>query len=190
MLLCMPAFFAVSCATVSESGPTYSQASGSSASVAGASFGGQFMPVGSNSAKFALYAVGRTGVHDKMTVHGLSYRWSSGVTDTVPEAYLGKLLTFRNTMAEGNVVQATLHSPGELRYDTNKEPSVTVNADVSIKTRHGVERKTVALRFDRSAGSGAVLKNGNTENAVLEMRRYGIPASDIDIGANRVGWKP
>lgn len=188
VLLSMPAFFAVSCATVPGSGTTYTQTT-SSASVAGATLGGQFIPAGGGS-KFALYAVGRTGVHDKLTVHSLSYRWSSGVTDAVPESYLGKPMPFRNTMAVDNIVQATVHSPGVLRYDSARESSVTVNADVSVKTRRGLERKTVALQFGRSAGRTDDFKAGATRDSMLEVRRYGVPLSDLDIGANRVGWKP
>ena len=191
LIVTMPAFFAVSCATTATpGGTTYRQSAGSSATVNGAAFGGQFLPAGGNSARFALYATGNTGVHDRMTVHSLNYRWSSGVSDTVPENYLGKEVYFRNTMAEGNVVQATLHSPGVLQYDAGRESSVTVNADVSVKTRRGLERKTVALRFDRSAVQDAELKSGATRTSMLEVRRYGVPPGDLDVGANRLDWKP
>jgi hypothetical protein len=187
-LLSLPALLAASCATVSESGTTYNQASGGSAVVNGAMVGGQFIPTGSNSARFALFATGRSRVHDKMVVHGLNYRWSSGVTDTVPDTRLGKSHVFRNTMVD-NVTQATLHAPGELRADPGRESSVTVNADVSVTTTRATERRTIALRFDRSNAQDR-LRSATTREAIVEMRRYGIPASDLDIGANRTGWTP
>lgn len=190
LLLCLPALFTPSCTTVTESGTTYSLSAGNSSAINGATIGGQFIASGGNSAKFALYATGRGGVHDKMTVHSLSFRWSSGVTDTVPASYLGTPLNFRNTMAVDTVVQATLHSPGVLRFDGGRESSVTVNADVSIKTRRGVERKIVALHFDRATADGSAFKAGATRDSMLEVRRYGVPLNDLDIGANRVGWKP
>lgn len=189
LLLTLPALFAVSCATTSTgTGTSFTQASGSSASVAGAGIGGQFLPAGTG-ARFALYAVGQIGQHDRMTVHALSYRWSSGVVDNVPPSYLGQPLTFRNTMAEGNVVQATLHSPGVLHFDAAKESSVTVSADVSIKRRRAEERRVVTLRFDRSALPQNELKSAASRDSMLELRRYGVPPADLDVGANRIGWK-
>jgi len=192
MLLCVPAFFAASCSTTPGSGVNYIKASNSNAAINGASFGGQFVPAGHNSTKFVLYAIGNRNSHDKLTVHGLSYRWSSGVTDTVPGTMLGKTEVFRNTVnrVSDRFVQATYHAPGALQADTARETSVIANADVSVTTRKGTERGTVSLRFDRSSAPDNHILTGSTQESMMEVRRYGVSAADLDIGANRPDWKP
>ena len=207
ILLCTTALLATSCMTIRETSNTYVLPAGSTASLAGATIAGEFIPKDGSSSfnasamvygvasgkrfgpyEFALYATGHRQQHDNITVHSLTYRWSSGVTDVVPAAYMGRAVNFRNTL-DGGVIQATWHSPGELRSDFAKETSVTVEADVTVKTRTGSERRKVSLKFDR-----ATVKNTSFHSAPLEMakqvRRGGVPFEDLDIGANRGDWKP
>ena len=156
LMLCSTALLVTSCSTVPESSQSYVPASGASAALAGASLAGEFTPAGGGGQgvrpyKFALYATGEPRTHDTMTVHGVTYRWSSGVRDAVPAGFLGRPVMFRNSLTP-RVTQATWHSPGELRADFSKETGVTVEADVSVKTRTGTERRVVVFlngRFTR-----------------------------------------
>ena len=193
LMLCTTALLAASCSTVPESSQSYVPASGASAALAGASLAGEFTPAGGGgqslrSYKFALYATGGPRTHDTMTVHALTYRWATGVQDAVPAGYFGKAILFRNSLTPA-VTQATWHSPGELRTDVSRESGVTVEADVSIKTRSGTERRVVALRFDRSTTPGSSLQNAPHE-LIREAKRRSVPLGDLDTGANRPDWKP
>ncbi len=187
-ILCAAALLVPSCTTpVSDSSRSYMPASAAGkTSLSGATVAGEFIPAGGNSFKFALYATGGYGLHRNMTVHGLTYRWSSGVSDSIPAAYTGKSVTFRNSLSSG-VTQATWHAPGELRADFAKESAVTVEADVSINSRNGTERRVVALKFDRAAAQ-PVVQSAPME-LVREAKMRNVPLSDVDIGANRLDWQ-
>jgi hypothetical protein len=207
LMLCITALLVPSCMTVKETSNTYVINSGSKTSVAGATVAGEFIPQGGSSTfnasagvygvaagktfgpyKFALYATGRRRVHDTLTVHSLTYRWASGVRDAIPAQYTGRAIQFRNSFTDG-VTQAVYHAPGEMKLDFNAESGVTVEADVSVKTPTGTERRTVSLKFDR-----ATVKDTNFVSAPHELlrsaRQRSVPFNDFDIGANRGDWKP
>jgi hypothetical protein len=198
LLLCAAALLVPSCATVTESGSSYIAAStAGKSSLSGAKVSGEFIPVPAsaaaanrnlNSFKFTLYATGGYGTHRQMTVHGLSYRWSSGVRDVLPAAYTGKSVAFRNSLTSG-VTQATWHVPGELQADFARESGVTVEADVSISSRKGTERRVVALKFDRSAITRPSVQTAPMQ-LVREAKMRNVPFSDLDVGANRLDWQP
>jgi hypothetical protein len=198
LLLGAAALLIPSCATVTESGGNYVAAStAGKSSLSGATLSGEFIPVATgaaaagrnlNSFKFALYANGGYGTHRQMTVHGLSYRWSSGVKDVLPAAYTGRSVAFRNSLSSG-VTQATWHVPGELNADFARESGVTVEADVSISSRKGTERRVVTLKFDRSASTQPSVQTAPTQ-LVREAKMRNVPFSDLDVGANRLEWQP
>jgi len=207
LMLCITALLVPSCMTVKETSNTYVINSGSKTSVAGATVAGEFIPQGGSSTfnasamvygvaagktfgpyKFALYAAGRPREHDTLTVHSLAYRWASGVRDVIPSQYTGRPIQFRNSLTDG-VTQAVYHAPGEMKLDFNAESGVTIEADVSVKSSTGTERRTITLKFDRST-----VKDTNFISAPHELlrsaRQRSIPFADFEIGANRADWKP
>jgi len=198
LLLCTAALLVPSCTTVPESSNSYVPASaGGKPAVSGATIAGEFIPAsprGGASAnstapfKFALYATGGYGRHRHLTVHGLTYRWSSGVKDSVPATYTGRSVSFRNSLSSG-VTQATWHAPGELNADFARESGVTVEADVSVSSRNGTERRIVALKFDRTTQHQTALQSAPME-LVRQAKMRNVPFSDLDIGANRLDWQP
>lgn len=136
----------------------------------------------------SLFAIGEAGRHETMTVHALQMRTPESGRHPLTEGKLGVAIPFSPTRQKG-VVQAVFHVPGEVRAEFGRDSELQIDALISVATAdHRAVKKPIRMTLkpkDRARSEFIALPS-EIYHSIKDSR---VPFDDLEIGANRAGWK-
>jgi hypothetical protein len=160
-----------------------------------ASFSASVMVVGFAAARlegpyqFLLYAVGEEGQHEKMQICSIRYQTATGRTSIQPHLENQPWIPFSPTKRKG-IVQATWHSPGELKMNFDKENWIEVEVNIVIqKNKIQSAPKKFILKFQKEKFSKTLIVNAGLE-IYRSIKHRKVPFEDSETGANLTDWTP